>query len=124
MTYLEKAVIRRAHPKQIIVGIVGFLWFMYFLWLHDWIWALGVGFLSVIVGWILTSGTNEEHLAKTLFGKIMLLHLHPMNVAAQLAGFLTLLYGVWLHAVVYVLVGVSLVFMGHLWGWHKVSQAL
>jgi hypothetical protein len=32
MTHIERMVIRRGHPKHIIVGIVGFLWFVYFLW--------------------------------------------------------------------------------------------
>ena len=124
MTYLERAVIRRGHPKHIVVGVVGFLWVAYFLWRHDWVWAVSVVLLSAVVGRVLTSGTHEEELARTLLGKIMLLHLHPMNMTVQAVGFAVLLYGVWIHAVMHVLVGTSLVFLGHLWGWHKVNEAL
>lgn len=124
MTYLEKAIIRRGHPKHIILGIVGFLWTLYFLWYHDWAWALGVVLASAILGRVVTAGTREEGLAQTVLGKIMLLHLHPMNLAVQVAGFGILLYGVWLHAVMHVLVGASLVLLGHMWGWHKVNEAL
>jgi hypothetical protein len=124
MTYLEKAIIRRGHPKHIILGIVGFLWAVYFVWRHDWAWALGVVLASVILGRVVTAGTREEGLAQTVLGKIMLLHLHPMNLTVQVAGFGILLYGVWLHAVMQVLVGASLVLLGHMWGWHKVNEAL
>jgi hypothetical protein len=124
MTYLEKAIIRRGHPKHIILGMVGFLWAVYFLWQHDWAWALGVVLASAILGRVLTSGTREERLAQTVLGKIMLLHLHPMNLTVQVAGFGILLYGVWIHTLMHVLVGTSLVLLGHMWGWHRVNEAL
>ena len=124
MTYLEKAMIRRGHPKHIILGSVGFLWAVYFLWRHEWAWGLVVVIVSAILGPLLTSGTREEELAQTVLGKIMLLHLHPMNLAVQLAGFGILFYGVWIHALMHVLVGVSLILLGHMWGWHKVNEAL
>jgi hypothetical protein len=86
--------------------MVGFLWAVYFLWRHDWPWALGVVLASVVLGRVLTSGTGEEGLAQTVLGKIMLLHLHPMNLTVQVAGFGILLYGVWIHT-----------------GWYFVSSA-
>jgi len=124
MTYLEKTVVRRGHPKHIIVAIVGFIWVIYFVWTHNWAWAAGVALLTVVTGWILTFGIREELLANTLIGKIMLLHLHPMNLAVQGVGFAILMYGVWIHAAVFALIGASFVFLGHLWGWKKVSEAL
>ena|ERR1700687_3069169 len=124
MTYMEKMVIRRGHPKHIIVGIVGFLWFVYFLWQHDWTWALAVAVLSVVMGRLLTSGTKDESLAPTLLGKIMLLHLHPMNLSVQIAGFAVLLYGIWFHSTIYIMLATSIVLLGHMWGWHKVNEAL
>ena len=124
MTYMEKMVIRRGHPKHIIVGIVGFLWFVYFIWQHDWTWALAVAVLSVVMGRLLTSGTKDESLAPTLLGKIMLLHLHPMNLSVQIAGFAVLLYGIWFHSTIYIMLATSIVLLGHMWGWHKVNEAL
>lgn len=76
-----------------IVG--GFLWFVYFLWQHDWKWALSTAVLSAVVGRLATSGTKDETLASTLLGRIMLLHLHPMNFSVQIAGFALLFYGIW-----------------------------
>ena len=124
MTYLEKTIVRRGHPKHMIVAIVGFIWVIYFFWTHDWIRAAVVALLTVILGWLLTFRIREELLAETLIGRMMLVHLHPMNVALQSVGFVILMYGVWVHAAVYVLIGASLVFLGHLWGWNKVSEAL
>lgn len=124
MTYLERAVIRRGHPKQIILGIVGLVWTVYFLWHHDWAWAVGAVLASAILGRVVTGGTREENLAQTLLGKITLLHLHPMNMTVQFVRFGVLLYGVWIHALMHILVGASLILLGHMWGWHKVNEAL
>lgn len=124
MTYMERMVIRRGHPKHIIVGIVGFLWFVYFLWQHDWKWALSTAVLSAVVGRLATSGTKDETLASTLLGRIMLLHLHPMNFSVQIAGFALLFYGIWFHSTVYIMVATSIVMLGHMWGWHRVNEAL
>jgi hypothetical protein len=98
MTYVERMIVRRGRPKHIIVGIVAFLWVVYFLWQHNWIWAAAVVVLSAVLGRLSTSGTKEETLARTLLGKIMLLHLHPVNLMLQMAGFALLLYGVWVHS--------------------------
>lgn len=124
MTYMERMMVRRGHPKNIIVGIVGFLWVIYFLWQHNWIWAVAVAVLSAVLGRLSTSGTKEETLAGTLLGKIMLLHLHPVNLTVQMVGFALLLYGLWMHSTIYIMAATSIVFLGHMWGWHKVNEAL
>jgi hypothetical protein len=54
----------------------------------------------------------------------MILHLHPVNALTQLMGFGLVVYGIWLYSAVYTMTGVSLVRVGHLWGWSKVSNAL
>ena len=124
MTYVERMIVRRGHPKHIIVGIVAFLWVIYFLWQHNWIWAAAVVVLSAVLGRLSTSGPKEETLAQTLLGKIMLLHLHPVNLTLQMAGFALLAYGIWMHSTLYIMAATSLVFLGHMWGWHRVNEAL
>jgi hypothetical protein len=124
MKYLEKVVVRRGHPRNVIVGLVGFLWVVFLVWRHEWAWALVVVFVSAILGRAATIGTHEESLGQTLLGKMALLHLHPMNVVVQLAGFGVLLYALWMHELMFILVGISLVLLGHMWGWHRVSEAL
>ena len=73
---------------------------------------------------MLTWRIPEARLAETIGGKMMILHLHPVNAFTQLVGFALVIYGVWLHSVVYTMTGVSLVMIGRLWGWSKVSNAL
>jgi uncharacterized membrane protein YesL len=124
MIFFERAIVRRGHPRHIILGLVGFMWGIYFLWLHNWRWAVAIILVSVVLGRISTSRTREESLAQTVRGKIMLLHLHPMNLLVQIAGFVLLLYGVWLHSTIYILAAMSVILVGHMWGWHKVSEAL
>ncbi len=73
---------------------------------------MAVVLLSAVLGRLSTSGTKEETLAQTLLDKIMLLHLHPVNLTLQMAGFALLLSAT------------SMVFLGHMWGWHRVNEAL
>jgi hypothetical protein len=124
MTILERTFIRRGHPRWLILGMVGAIWAFYFLWLHNWASALVAIFVSGILGTLLTGRMNEERLAQTTLGKIMLLHLHPVNLAVQIAGFALLVYSVWIHSAMYMMVAISAILIGHMWGWSKVSEAL
>ncbi|HET8924348.1 MAG TPA: hypothetical protein VFN26_15280 [Candidatus Acidoferrum sp.] len=124
MTILERTFIRRGHPRWIILGVVGAIWAFYFLWLHNWASALVAIFVSGILGTLLTGRMSEERLAETTLGKIMLLHLHPVNLSLQVAGFALLVYSVWIHSPMYIMVAISAILIGHMWGWSKVSEAL
>jgi hypothetical protein len=68
--------------------------------------------------------TDEEQLAQTTFGKLLLLHLHPANVIVQAIGFGILLCSAWIHSGMYIALGVSMILLGHMWGWHKVNASL
>ena len=124
MTILERTFIRRGHPRWLILGMVGAIWALYFLWLHDWASALVAIFVSGILGTLLTGRMSEERLAQTTLGKIMLLHLHPVNLSLQVAGFALLVYSVWIHSSMYIMVAISAILIGHMCGWNKVSEAL
>jgi hypothetical protein len=60
-------------------------------------------------------------LSETSMGKIGLLHLHPMNLAIRLVGAVILLYGIWQRSLDLTLGGVSVIFLGHTFGWAKVD---
>ena len=124
MTYLERAIVRQGHPRRIIVGIVSLTWGLYFLWLHSWTWALAALALGIALGIVVTMGMDEERLAQTTLGRILLLHLHPLNMLLQVGGFSILLYGVWIHSGLLIMSAISLILLGHMWGWHKVNDAL
>ena len=124
LTYIQRAILRRGPPRHIIIGIVGGIWTFYFLWMHNWIWAVATLLVSTILGRVATSGVNERKLAHTKLGKIMLLHLHPANIVIQSFGIAALLYGGWIHSTAVIMAAVSIILFGHLWGWHDVHDAL
>lgn len=124
MTYLERIIVRQGHPRRIILGIVSLTWGLYFLWLHSWTWALVVLALGIALGIVVTTGIDEEQLGQTTVGRILLLHLHPLNGLLQIVGFSALFYGVWIHSGLHIMSAISLILLGHMWGWHKVNDAL
>lgn len=123
MTLLQKAVLRRGHPRRVIVAMVTLIWVLYFLWAHNWVWALTALAVGMVMGTISTMGMHEDQMAQTTLGKILLLHLHPVNMALQGTGVVLLLYTVWAHSGVGVLAAVSLILLGHMRGWHRVNEA-
>jgi hypothetical protein len=124
MTLLERAAVRHGHPRHIIVAYLSFAWLIYFLWVHNWLAGSIAVCAGIILGRILTLNVQEEVLGGTTLGKIMLLHLHPLNLSLQLAGLATLVYGVWFHSGMWIMLAMTVIMIGHMWGWHKVNEAL
>lgn len=124
LSFMQRMLIRRAHPRYLIAGIVGAIWAFYFLWQHNWSWALGAILMSAIAGGMLTSYVRDEELAETTLGKIMLIHLHPANIAVQSLGLILLVYGIWTHSALFMMGAASTILVGHMWGWEKVNDAL
>ena len=124
MTFFERSVVRSGHPRRIIVGVITLMWVLYSLWFHFWAWAVVALIVGLAFGVLATAGMNVEELGQTILGKILLLHLHPVNVALQTFGFAVLLYSFWVHSAVSMLLAISVIMVGHMFGWHKVSHAL
>jgi hypothetical protein len=124
MSFIQRHMLRHAHPRHLIVGIVTMVWSSYFFWVNDLTTALAILIAGIIIARFVTLGMNEDRVANTLIGKILLLHLHPMNMFLQGIGFLLLMAGLWVHSAMYIMTAVSLILVGHMWGWHKVNEAL
>jgi hypothetical protein len=124
MTFFERSVVRSGHPRRIIVGVISLMWVLYSLWSHIWVWAVVALVVGVAFGLLVTAGMNVDELAQTMLGRILLLHLHPINVALQTFGFAVLLYSFWMHSAVLMLLAISVILLGHMFGWHKVNHAL
>jgi hypothetical protein len=41
-----------------------------------------------------------------------------------MVGFALLLYGLWMHSTIDIMAATSIIFLGHMWGWHRVNEAL
>jgi hypothetical protein len=124
MTFVERHMLRHGHPRQMIVGMLTMVWGSYLFWTHELVYGIAVLVAGLIFARLVTWRMHEEELADTTLGKILLLHLHPMNLALQTCGFIALFFGFWEHSAMYLMTGTTMILLGHMWGWHKVHQAL
>lgn len=120
----QRYVLRRFHPRSIFVDTVGLIWFTYYFWNHDWKMALSIAIVVRTIAIMSVMSINTDVFSESILGRIALLHLHPLNLAIQLLGTAALLYGVWEHSTEVILTGVSVILLGHIFGWSKVDAKL
>lgn len=124
LSLVDRLFLMRFHPRAIMFDMVGAIWATYFLWYNNWPSAL----LSTVVFWgagfYFTRNINVELISQTTLGKIALLHKHPINLALNLIGIVPLVIGVWQHRTELILLGMSGIILGHLFGWGEVSFKL
>jgi hypothetical protein len=117
----ERYILARTHPASLFLGSAGLIWEVYFLWSGNWMAALAIliseRIVSTLIGW----RSNPQAVAETTLGKIAILHLHPVNLVVQLCGLVVSVAGVWLHETQLILGGVSLILVGHVFGWGRVD---
>lgn len=122
--FLQRFALRRAHPRRIFFDMAALPWEIYYLWQGQWGVALTLLVMSSVVSMIAASDAEYEKIADTTWGKIALLHLRPSNVFFQLSGLVFLVSGLITHNTQSLLIGASLVFIGHMSGWGIVHPAL
>lgn len=122
MTWVKSYMLKRFHPRKIFFDVVAMMWGVYFLWNQDWQRAVLVAVGVSLIGTLSVLNVDPYKMAKTSLGKMGLLHLHPFNAIVQLVGIVPLIYGTWMHSPEYMLVGASLVLIGHIFGWDKVNS--
>lgn len=119
---LKRFILMRFHPRKIIFDSVGMMWAIYFLWINNWTAALLSALFFAALGWFFVRQVNPYQMAQTTLGKLGLLHLHPFNITVQMIGLIPFIYGLWLHSAEPILVGLSLLFIGHFYGWSGVDE--
>ena len=124
MGMLDRYFLMRVHPQKIVFDIVGVIWSVFFLWNHNWAAALISTLLAGGLGLYFTRNLIPEVMAQTTLGKIGLLHTHPFNLALNLIGIVPSIYGLWTHSVEMILIGLSIIVLGHFFGWSKVNAKL
>lgn len=120
---LERYALMRFHPRKIIFDVIGVIWATYFLYVGIWQAAIVMLFISVLFGFFMVRNINLNLMAETPWGRLAILHVHPLNVAIKVVALIILVSGIWRHSVEPVLIGISLIFLGHFFGWTKVHQA-
>ena len=123
-SWLETYALRKYHPRAIFIDVVSFIWFTYFFWQHNWQFAVSALFFGRILSHISVLEISEVKMSQTVLGKLALLHLNPINASTQLIGIFLLFYGLWTHSVLFIMSGVSVVLLGHMFGWGKVDSRL
>lgn len=121
---LERYALMRFHPRKIIFDVIGLIWGTYFLYLGMWQAAVVVLLIFVVLGFFLVLNTDLKGLSETIWGKIAILHVQPLNVAIKVLALIILVNGIYRHSVEHVLIGISLIFLGHFFGWSKVHPTL
>lgn len=119
---LQRWMLMRSHPRKIFFDLTALIWTLFFTWNQNWSGALFAGLAISLVGTMSVIGARPERLAKTTLGKLALLHLHPLNLSAQLLGLVPLLMGTWQHSSILMLAGLSIICFGHIYGWEKVDS--
>lgn len=119
---LERFFLRRAHPVRMFFDMASLPWVVYFLWNQNWPYAMGVFVLGSVLGLMATRRVDCDKMASTFLGRVALLHLTPFNITTQLIALFPTVYGLWVHSTEFILIGVSLLFIGHITGWGEVDE--
>ncbi len=122
LSLVQSYFVRRSHPASLFVEAAGASWIIYFFWNHLWVESLLVLLFSRVIANFIAFRANPEVLAQSSVGRIALLHAQPINMLIQLVGLVGFFYGLWTHEVKVILMGISIVMLGHLVGWHRVDR--
>ena len=114
---IYRLMVLHAHPIKFIAEILGVMWSMYFLWRRNRIGAVIVGVLGFLLSTILLWNKPIEGLATTQLGKIMAVYATPLNFMLYNLSALPVIYGLWTHSVVFILLGYTILLLPHLWAW-------
>lgn len=114
--------VKRFHPRSLFFDSIGMMWAIYYLWFHQWTFALGAILLMRVLSVFSVMNVSAQSIAGTTLGKIALIHLHPANMIIQLGGITVLVYGIWQHSVELTMIGVSFILLGHIFGWSNVDE--
>jgi hypothetical protein len=123
-TRAERYILRRFHPRAVLLDSVAAIWAVYFVWNHNWVAALAVVVASRLIGTALAWRMDYSTIKETVWGKLALLHIHPANSVIQTLAALALFYGIWIHETITILAGLSVIILGHYFGWAKVMRGL
>lgn len=121
-SFLERMILRRFHPVSLLFDVVGFIWVTYFLWENQWQNALVVVLAERLLAATIVWRVDWEGMAETSLGKLALLHLHPLNLMVQIAGAAVIVWALWNHSTLYLLAGLSILALGHAFGWSGVNE--
>jgi hypothetical protein len=122
LSLIQKYALMSFHPRKLFFDALSYIWFTYFIWNHAWQAGILVGVCFRVIGFMSILGTRPELMLGTFLGKIGLLHFRISNFIFQILGFIPLIYGIWKHSIPFLLIGLSFLLLGHVFGWEDVDS--
>lgn len=122
-TFFERMILRRFHPISLFFDMTGLIWVTYFLWQNQWQNALIVIVAERLLATSIVWRIDLKAMAETSLGKLGLLHLHPINLMVQIVGAAGTVWALWTHSTLYILAGLSVIILGHTFGWSEVNPS-
>jgi hypothetical protein len=110
-----------AHPTKFTAEILGIIWSVYFLWNQNWIGAVVASLLGFLGSTFLVWREPIDHLPETRLGKVMAVYGKPFNFFLYNISALPVIYGLWNHQALSIMVGVSIMLSPHLWAWKSTN---
>ena len=121
--FLQRYMLIRSHPRKLFLDMATWVWLTHYLWNGRWGVALTLFVLETVASLIMVSDTDYEKVGETLYGKLVLLHIRPINLFFHLVGYVFLIQGLLQHSTQSILTATSLILIGHLAGWGKIHSA-
>lgn len=103
------------HPIKFIAEILGILLGSYFLWIRQWELALGSSMLLFLGSTLLVRKKEIDDLARTRLDKVMLVYVEPVGFAAYNLSVVPLVYGLWIHQILYIALAILILAAPHVW---------
>lgn len=123
VTFYRRAVDQATHPRYGVLYLVAIAWSGYFLWANEWALALSTVIAGKLIALASVWTADVRRWSDSAYGKLIRIHEHPANMALHWVGFAGLAYGLWRHEGLWILAGLSVAALGHLWGWPSDSEA-
>ena len=123
MNKLQKWYGQHAHPVAFIFHIIGGMWAVYFLWQRNWILALiFVMILPAIGGIYAIQDEKGKKIPLTPLRKLLIGHARPLSGLFQIPGYVSVIYGLWIHSTIYILLSISFFLLGELFALRKINK--
>ena len=120
--FIERIMLQHADPIKLACDCIGIVLCIYFLWVNNLLLALILLFGLSILGNILVWKSDIKKLSETALGKWMLGQAQPLNLIFRTIGFFILLFGIWKHYFLIMIIGIIIIVLARFYGAKKIIK--
>ncbi len=114
--FIECIMLQHANPIKLTSDCIGIVLCFYFLWVNDLLLALILLFGLSVMGNILVWKIDIKKISETTLGKWMLVQAQPLNLILRTIGFVIVLFGLWRHSFLFIILGIIIIALARLLG--------